>query len=381
MPEPNTTICKVSLESAADMFHSFVSVHGTKPISASAATPMASPRPARLPALQILRFIAAFLVVLFHVGSGLSVEAGHAYNPFHDGVIGVDIFFVLSGFIIAYTAEPARGMGHFAVRRAARVVPLYWLLTSGVVFVALVAPTLVNGTTVSAEKIVRSYLFIPYQKDNGFIQPLLFLGWTLCFEMYFYALFCLCLSTGRYTVWCSCALLSLIVLVGWIRPEGSTLWRFYTSPLILEFAFGLILSQIYASRLPFEPRGTALAALLATGALVLYLLDLDLHSVIKHGFVATLIVASFLSLPPFKGRLVGILVLLGDASYALYLSHPYFIQASIKIAAPRVGGDLTLLAVVIAVSLAIAIAVLLHRLVERPAQSFILKRFTRTQTA
>jgi exopolysaccharide production protein ExoZ len=63
------------------------------------------------------------------------------------------------------------------------------------------------------------------------------------------------------------------------------------------------------------------------------------------------------------------------------LSHPYFIQASIKIAAPRVGGDLTLLAVVIAVSLAIAIAVLLHRLVERPAQSFILKRFTRTQTA
>ncbi len=186
---------------------------------------------------------------------------------------------------------------------------------------------------------------------------------------------------GRYTVWCSCALLSLIVLVGWIRPEGSTLWRFYTSPLILEFAFGLILSQIYASRLPFEPRGTALAALLATGALVLYLLDLDLHSVIKHGFVATLIVASFLSLPPFKGRLVGILVLLGDASYALYLSHPYFIQASIKIAAPRVGGDLTLLAVVIAVSLAIAIAVLLHRLVERPAQSFILKRFTRTQTA
>ncbi|WCS24878.1 acyltransferase [Methylobacterium sp. NMS14P] len=371
----------VCLESAAHMFHSFVSVHGTKSNSASAATPTASPRPVRLPALQILRFVAAFLVVLFHVGSGLSVETGRASNPFHDGVIGVDIFFVLSGFIIAYTAEPARGMGHFALRRAARVVPLYWLLTTGVIFVALAAPTLVNGTTVSAEKIIRSYLFIPYQKDNGLIQPLLFLGWTLCFEMYFYALFCLCLTAGRYAVWLSCALLSLIVLVGWIRPEGEVLWRFYTSPLILEFAFGLLLSQVYASRLPFERRGTALAALLASGALLLYLLDPDLPSVIKHGFVATLIVASFLSLPPLSGRWVAILVLLGDASYALYLSHPYFVQASIKIAAPRVGVDLALLAVVFGVGLAIAIAVLLHRLVERPAQSFIIKQFARMQTA
>lgn len=361
------------------MSHSFVSVYGTEPVPAAVATPTTSLRPARLPALQILRFVAAFLVVLFHVGSGLSVEAGGASNPFNDGVIGVDIFFVLSGFIIAYTAEPARGISHFAVRRVARVVPLYWLLTTGVVFVTLMAPALVNGTTVSTEKIIRSYLFIPYQKDNGLVQPLLFLGWTLCYEMYFYALFCLCLSAGRHAAWIACALLSLIVLVGWIRPEGGTLWHFYTNPMILEFAFGLALSQIYAIGLPIDRGRTALAALLAIGALLLYLLDLDLPSVIKHGFVATLIVASCLSLPPMSGRLVANLILLGDASYALYLSHPYFVQASIKIAAPRVGAEFALLAVGIGVGLAIAIAVVLHRVVERPAQSFILKRFARTR--
>lgn len=363
------------------MSHSFVSVYGSVPVPAVAATPTTGMRPARLPALQILRFVAAFLVVLFHVGSGLSVEAGRASNPFLDGAIGVDIFFVLSGFIIAYTAEPARGMGHFAVRRAARVVPLYWLLTTGVVVVALISPELVSGTTVSTEKIVRSYLFIPYQKDNGLIQPLLFLGWTLCFEMYFYALFCMCLNAGRYAVWLACALLSLIVLVGWIWPEGGTLWHFYTSPMILEFAFGLTLSQIYAIGRPFERGRAALAVLLAIGALLLYLLDPDLPSVIKHGFVATLIVACCLSLPPLRGRWVAILVLLGDASYALYLSHPYFVQASIKIAAPRFGTDLALLAVFIGVALAIVIAVLLHRVIERPAQSLILKQLARIGAA
>jgi exopolysaccharide production protein ExoZ len=363
------------------MSHSVVSVYGTSPVPAAAATPTTRSRPARLPALQILRFVAAFLVVLFHVGSGLSLEAGRPSNPFHDGAIGVDIFFVLSGFIIAYTAEPARGMGDFAIRRAARVVPLYWLLTTGVVVVALMAPALVNSTTVSAEKIVRSYFFIPYQKDNGLIQPLLFLGWTLCLEMYFYALFCLCMINGRHAAWTACMLLSVIVLVGWIWPDGGTLWRFYTNPMMLEFAFGLMLSQIYAIGLPLERGRTALAALLATGALLLYLLDLDLPSVIKSGFIATLIVATCLSLPPLNGRWVSILVLLGDASYALYLSHPYVIQASIKIAAPRVGAELTRLAVVIGVGLAIVLALLLYRVVERPAQNFVLKRLARTRSA
>ncbi|TXN73476.1 acyltransferase [Methylobacterium sp. WL18] len=363
------------------MSYTIASVYGTKPGPAAYATPTTDLRPARLPALQILRFVAAFLVVLFHVGSGLSVEAGRASNPFYDGAIGVDIFFVLSGFIIAYTAEPARGMSHFAVRRVARVVPLYWLLTTGVVIVAIMAPALVNGTTLSLEKIVRSYLFLPYQKENGLVQPLLFLGWTLCYEIYFYALFCLCLSAGRYTVWLACALLSLIVLFGWVQPEGGALWHFYTSPLILEFAFGLMLSRIYAIGLPFQGRRTALSTLLAISALLLYLPNLDLLSVIKHGFVATLIVAFSLSLPPLSGRWVAILVVLGDASYALYLSHPYFVQASIKIAAPRFGSDLALLAVVIGVGLAIVVAVLLHRVVELPAQSFILRRLARTEPA
>src|SRR5689334_18462264 len=94
-------------------------------------------RPTQIPSLQILRFIAAFMVVLFHLGSGVAVEYGLSGNVFGIGASGVDIFFILSGFVIAYTTDPERGIGYFALRRLARVVPLYWVLTTLLIVIGL----------------------------------------------------------------------------------------------------------------------------------------------------------------------------------------------------------------------------------------------------
>jgi exopolysaccharide production protein ExoZ len=153
----------------------------------------ASVKSKNLPSLQILRFVAAFSVVLFHLGSGIAVELGSSDNVFDFGTVGVDIFFVLSGFIISYTARPERGIGYFAIRRFARVVPLYWLLTLSVIAIVTIKPSLLNSTTVTYDAVVKSFLFIPYEKSSGAVQPLLFLGWTLCYEMFFYVIYATCL--------------------------------------------------------------------------------------------------------------------------------------------------------------------------------------------
>ena len=136
--------------------------------------------------LQILRFVAAMAVVLFHMGSDYQIRFGLDANPFAYGAFGVDIFFVLSGFIIAMTTDPSRGAWYFYRKRLIRIVPIYWLLTFGVVAIGIAAPTLLNSTEVSFEAVIKSLLFIAYERPSGELQPLLFLGWTLNYEMFFY---------------------------------------------------------------------------------------------------------------------------------------------------------------------------------------------------
>ena len=121
--------------------------------------------------LQVLRFVAALAVVLFHIGSGLQIEFGYQNNIFVFGAAGVDIFFVISGFIIAYTTDATKGAWVFCRRRVVRIVPLYWTLTLGVAAVALARPDLLNSTVVNGETLLKSLFFIPFEKTNGMVQP------------------------------------------------------------------------------------------------------------------------------------------------------------------------------------------------------------------
>jgi exopolysaccharide production protein ExoZ len=332
-------------------------------------------RPARLVSLQILRFLAAFLVVLFHLGSGLEQSFGLSSNIFFFGASGVDVFFVLSGFIIAYTTDPARGVIHFLKRRVARIVPLYWFLTSGVVLIALIAPSLLQSTEVTPETLWRSYLFLPYEKDNGFTQPLLFLGWTLCYEAYFYAIFAASLIAGRFAPWVACTVIFYIFLIGLLWPEGSVLWRFYTDPIIVEFLFGVLLHRLYLHWPAMREGSRPLAGGLFAAGVAFYVLLFDSPDVFGKGVSATLIVAAFLCLKLSGGRILALLVLLGDASYSLYLSHPYVLQLPIRTMGEDFGFIPTALVASSFVALAVLVSLALFFAVERPAQSFLLRLF------
>src|SRR5262249_39672775 len=136
--------------------------------------------PATLDSLQALRAVAALSVVLYHI------------DFIGRGAFGVDIFFVLSGFIICHVTAADRQ--HFLLKRLIRIVPLYWARTLVVCALALAAPRLLQTTSDSWMGLLKSLFFIPYEKESGRVYPVLFLGWTLNYEMFFYVVFSIALA-------------------------------------------------------------------------------------------------------------------------------------------------------------------------------------------
>lgn len=332
-----------------------------------------------LNSLQVLRFLAALAVVLFHTGSGLQMEHPDWANPFSLGYAGVDVFFVLSGFIMAHTVRPERGAWDFSARRIARIVPLYWFLTLALFAVTLLAPALLNSPNASFGELASSLVFVPYVKDSGAVQPLLFLGWTLCYEMFFYLIYAVAIAiSGRLfagegtekVLVAGC--LALCIAVGFIVPDRNALAGFYTSPILAEFIFGIALCEALR-RWPIHQRSFGLAGALVLIAGLLFLILQGLPRPIALGIPAVIVVAAFVLMPEAKSTSFRGMVLLGNASYSLYLIHPYCIQLPIKLSA-RLGGPLLMVGAASLGALAALVAsIFLYQMLEKPAQKAILR--------
>jgi exopolysaccharide production protein ExoZ len=225
---------------------------------------------------------------------------------------GVDIFFVISGFIMWVTtaAKPAITAAHFYMDRVIRIVPLYWFLT--VIALAIV--------TVTPAHLAASLLFIPYPTQAGF-APALLPGWTLMYEMFFYLLFGAAIKLSRGGLVRRAGLilsaLAVLVLVGrFVRPQG--IFAFYTNAVIAEFAFGIGLGILFQFRQTATHPFWALGTVLGTAMLALsFVTDMG-PRIIAYGVPATLIVGGvvFGSWPRLRP-----LEALGNWSYSLYLSH------------------------------------------------------------
>ena len=330
----------------------------------------------QLDSLQFLRFVAAFSVVLFHFGSGLAIEYHLDRNYFFMGATGVDVFFVLSGFIISYSSNPARGLVYFARKRIARIVPLYWLLTFVVVLIALVKPSLLNSTIVTVETIVKSLLFVPYQKTGGAVQPILFLGWTLCYEVFFYIIYGACLIFGARATWFASAAVLFLIALHEIWPEGSVEWRFYTNPILIEFVLGMMLHKAYSAYSAFRSGSNIAAALLillACGA-HFFIVTFAGPSLFASSLLAVLLVSGFLLMRMPAGRIWAILVLLGDASYSLYLIHPYTLQLPLKLLGKHLSLPFVTGILLVVTLCTIGISVVLLKFFERPMQALLMRQ-------
>nr|WP_314466582.1 acyltransferase [uncultured Novosphingobium sp.] len=282
--------------------------------------------PRKLWSIQALRGLAALAVVAYHAARhlGKAVDASAITRLTQPGHAGVDLFFVLSGFIILHVHRADIGrpqaLRRYLWQRFARLMPIYWVALAATI--ALMLPR--HADEVTAAGVALSASLLPTVQD-----PLLGVAWTLQHEMLFYGAFALLILNRRL------GLCVLALWLGWgisqfcgLVPSGLDVPRL-TSVFNLQFLFGMMAAAAVASgRLNHGRRLAALSALLlvvvgmleATGRMDGY----GSLARLAYGVPSALLIAG---LAGWEGqaakpvRVPGVLTALGDASYSLYLFH------------------------------------------------------------
>lgn len=293
--------------------------------------------------IQSLRGIAALSVVLFHLlfierkyGNGTSVLP----SWFSHGFLGVDLFFVISGFVMVTVTRGKfggfRSSSRFLYQRATRIYPLYWCYTFVVLAVYWIAPSIVNSAQENQFDLVASLLLLP---DRYF--PLLVVGWSLVHEVYFYLVFgvLLWLCNERQLPFAMLIWLLLVavgnVSAATLPPDTSPTITVITHPMTFEFIAGCLIGlAIYRWR----PRlsgtavtfGVLLLALVSVFPGLLGGLNLEdgWARIVVFGIPSALLVYGAVGLE-FTDRVTmpSWMERIGDASYSIYLSHVLVLSA------------------------------------------------------
>lgn len=320
--------------------------------------------------IQYARGVAAVGVLLFHSFN----DAQATGYPEQVLQAGVDLFFVISGFIMWVTTQRSSiGPKRFLGKRVRRVVPLYWLFSGVAVLVAGAAPQL--GKTTSLQHAVASFLFLPaVRPSNGQVEPVLAPGWTLNHEMLFYLIFAvaLTLSSRRLRLGVVIGVNVALSILGWLT-HGPLILSFYTNPIILEFVFGVIVGWVYTSGYTMSRRVST--ALVSVGGLVMVGCaaawgQTTILRVIMWGIPAAVIVLALAlteNAAPVARRRAWAFV--GDGSYSIYLVHGIVLSALLSlvnhVAAPKI------LMIVVGTPLALIITLCAYQYIERPITRYL----------
>lgn len=338
----------------------------------SAAPP---PLPSTYLTVQALRAIAALMVVVFHALEvwGERINPGAPGVDWENGAAGVDIFFVISGFVMIVAARrlvrDPLGWVKFLRHRIERIVPLYWLLTTAKLAAVMILPALAVRTSMDPGFIAGSYLFMPVIDHAGNFRPLIPMGWTLTYEFLFYLMFALALALRTEIFRVIVPGLGVIAALALFRQASWPAWTILFGTIVLEFIFGVILAKLTLARYRLSPR--AAVAMFAAGVVAIMAAPMisDNLRVLMWGIPAFAIVAGTVSLEPIVARkLPGWLLHLGDASYSIYLGHGFLVPAFVLIVGKTLPGGVA--AEVLAAALCLfgsaAIGWLLHRWIEQP---------------
>jgi peptidoglycan/LPS O-acetylase OafA/YrhL len=324
-----------------------------------------------LNSIQILRALAAWLVVGHHTIQiyyksetfGFFSEVFHIY-----GAIGVDLFFIISGFVIfASASNKPISPFDFAQNRLARIVPAYWLFSGITAAILIYAPHSIPLTAFEPLFFLKSLFFIPAQNPSGIgLYPLMTVGWTLNYEVSFYAVFffSLFLPPPFRVV----SLFAGIALFQFIASKTSGSFSFYQNAIVWEFLLGVALQIAYQrkwlSRIP-----TPLAAFATIAALlaIIYAGPVS-HSPYSSGIPCAIILCAAVSQERFFPK-HNLIARLGDWSYSTYLCHVLVICLAIQISERYPINDLALMLIAYALILGISFAS--FTLVEMPASRAI----------
>lgn len=300
------------------------------------------------------------------------------------GTIGVDFFFVISGFVMVVSSTRIIGLvgagREFLGRRIVRIVPMYWLATTIKVLFLLAAPAAVLHSDLNWTRIVASYFFIPTFNPAGIAEPLLGVGWTLIFEIFFYLLFAVALAARRNVFKFCVPVLAGLAVANIFRPDDWPIWMYFFNPIVMYFAVGMFLGRYVRDR----NRGSAAAGVAGCLAILSvvgiangdYLMD---AGGVLRAFVATAVVIAAIALPTQLSRVMPRLtVALGDASYSMYLFHP-IIAPAIPVALFKLGLITPVLSVALTLVAMPVMSLVLYHLVEQPTMDRLRGRVPRAR--
>ncbi|HHK4086028.1 acyltransferase [Pseudomonas aeruginosa] len=339
--------------------------------------------------IQYLRGIAALIVVLFHfrfVLDNVYAEKALGSNLFGGGAVGVDIFFMISGFIIVFATKSKRAANplDFAARRIFRIYPL------------LILTMIVGGMTVYAKTdfLTLARATIPLNRDYSMGAPTFGFNihgpaWTLTYELWFYAVFCAAMYVShrwRTAICCAALALQIVVLqlafdgALWITASRSVnyaidqpfayLARLASSTMFYEFIVGMVAAELFISRHQISKTAASAVLLSGIGIFIVFFTSQNSAGFGPQGF-GTWSILLFLGVVAYqKSHEIGpnkTLYFLGEISYSMYLSHYLIVSMIPKYANPLWVATSGFSRFFMLVFVTIAVSTVIHYLLEKPA--------------
>lgn len=344
-------------------------------------------KPERIYSIQFLRGLAAVIVVIAHIIEHPLAEAPEA--AIRTGRFGVEIFFVISGFIIAEVAGPsAFSPGKFALRRLWRVAPLYMLCTLAVYAATLLVPEVFKTTVSNFPHFARSLFFIPSADPTAAWdwRPTFKIGWTINYEMFFYLVMTFlfwCHSRGQRALMLT-GIMGLLIATSFLIPPKSSIVAFYANLNLLPFVIGVWVAQIRSrgalDDLPTSGVVALIVLTLASVALFYLMQTEDLSRPGPHfamALAAALLVVTMIAQEKtIAWHRLRFFLAVGDWSYSLYLMHMFVIGAGVVVlrklgmSGPAFWTGMSLIFLI-----CLAVAWAAYTLFERPMNRFGARRF------
>ncbi|MGN6303820.1 MAG: acyltransferase family protein [Mesorhizobium sp.] len=328
----------------------------------------------RLYGIQYLRAVAALGVVVFHA-------AERSGTHFAIGAAGVDVFFVISGFIMwVIASRRAPSPADFLRDRIERIAPLYWIATGVMVMGALAG--LFPNLRLSAWYVLSSLAFLASRSPStGDIWPVLVQGWTLNYEMFFYALFAAALFLpARRRLGALAGLFLALVAAGWLFAPEMPILKTWTDPLLLEFLIGIAIGEAWLrGAVPSPATGVALIAVALVGFAFVGVTYAGFTPFVLGPLAAALVLGVLAFERHAAVPRLPLAAYLGDSSYSTYLWHTMAISVVVKAGSLlSLPGPVVFIAAIVA---GVAIGAAVHEILEKPLAAFLKNRRHRRRGA
>lgn len=262
----------------------------------------------RIESICTLRVLAGIFVVILHT-IGLAQKSGYNTPPAF-GSFGTDILFIISGFVIVISTKNTASRGHFLYKRFLKIVPNYWIITS-VKVALMVAMPAACALKLDWAHVASSYALLPWKDQAGIVEPIIYVGWTLTYELILYAIFALTRFNVNYTS----IIFAVLAISG--LAKGSVAWATITNPLLLEFSMGMAIGCIYQKKPWLLPAVCACIVLVFPGDRACF-----------HGLPSAMLVLSCISVERYWPKLSFNWLL--DSSYTRYLTQVFTLPVYFK---------------------------------------------------